>query len=86
MDDVVMETLISDLRAMSDQMELDLTGAVITAESSLADLGVDSLNLIDFLASLEKKYRVRIPDDMLAVIETPGDILAALTEVPGGPR
>jgi acyl carrier protein len=84
MDVIGINDLISDLHAMADQLEVDPTDVVIMAESSmLSDLGMDSLNLIDFLAFLERKYHVKVGDDLLAEIETLGDILVALNQVAG---
>jgi minimal PKS acyl carrier protein len=84
MDGLQLTDLIADLHAMSDQLELDLGKAELSGTAPLADLGIDSMTLIDFLAAMERKYGVRVPDDELAAIETLGDVLTAL--LPGDSR
>ncbi len=38
----------------------------VTAESSLTDLGLDSLDIINILFTLEEKTGVKIPDEAIA--------------------
>lgn len=82
MSGIGIDDLISDLHGMADQLDIDMTGAVITEASSIqSDLGMDSLNLMDFLIFLERKYQVKIGDDQLGSVETLGDMLDVLNNV-----
>ncbi|MGI9316971.1 MAG: AMP-binding protein [bacterium] len=46
-----------------------------TLESSLQrDLGFDSLGLSELVMRTEKEFKVRLPDDLLGNLETPGDL------------
>jgi acyl carrier protein len=46
---------------------------VVHSLSSFADLGVDSLNIVELVMELEMEFDVTIPDDEAEKIRTPGD-------------
>lgn len=74
--------IVDDLRELSEQLDVDFSDTSMTAASSLEnDLGMDSLNLIDFLVFLEKKYSVKISDEKLTDVETISDIVSVLNEL-----
>lgn len=51
----------------------------ITLESTMAgDLSLDSLELMEILATVEDRLGVRVPDAMLPELRTVGDVAAAL--------
>ncbi len=82
MSSIGIDDLISDLHSMADQLDIDMTGAIITGSTSIqSDLGMDSLNLVDFLVFLERKYQVKVGDDQLTAVETLGDMLDLLNNV-----
>jgi len=63
-----------------------------TLESELdRDLGFDSLGRVELLVRIEKQFGVALPEQLLATIETPGDLLRALSSAgaarptPAGP-
>jgi acyl carrier protein len=77
--------ILADLRELADQLDLELPEAGLTEAASLEnDLGMDSLNLMDFLVFLEKKYQVQISDDRLGDVETIADIVHVLNEISAG--
>lgn len=41
-----------------------------SADMPIADLGLDSLNLLEIIGEMEKEFRIRIPDDELVGIAT----------------
>lgn len=41
-----------------------------SADTPIADLGLDSLNLLEIIGEMEKEFRIRIPDDQLVGIST----------------
>ena len=54
---------------LADQLGVDVNK--ITAETNVvADLGADSLDLVEVLMSLEDEFNVSIPDDAIAEIKT----------------
>jgi acyl carrier protein len=55
-------------------------GGMLTEDSDLRDLGLDSLSAVDLLSSLEKSYGVRFTDDMLNMsnFTTPGRLWRTL--------
>ncbi len=55
-------------------------GAVVVEESSrlVADLGVDSLGVMEIVAELEDKFGLVIPDEALREVDTIGDVVKAV--------
>ena len=58
-------------------------GAPLDAADNLSDYGLDSLGIVDLLASLESSYQVRFTDDALSMrtFATPGTLWEALTRL-----
>jgi acyl carrier protein len=53
------------------------TGAGIAESSHLvADLGIDSLGVMEILAEVEDRFSLKIPDSALRQVETVGDVTA----------
>jgi acyl carrier protein len=50
----------------------------ITPESSLEDLGLDSLDTITVVFELEDKFGISIPDDEVRSIRTVGDVIEGI--------
>ena len=48
----------------------------ITMDSNLKELGLDSLDLVEILMSLEEEFSVSIPDEAIPNIKTVGDLVA----------
>jgi acyl carrier protein len=44
----------------------------------VADLGIDSLGVMEVVADLEDKFGMRIPDDSLRDVETVADVARAI--------
>jgi acyl carrier protein len=55
----------------------------ITSESSLRDLGLDSMRAIELLFAIEDMYRVSVPDELLtdATFETAGSLWRAVASL-----
>ncbi len=54
-------------------------GAEVTDTSHLvADLGVDSLGVMELVADLEDKFKLHIPDEALREVNTVADIASAI--------
>ncbi|NUP11980.1 MAG: acyl carrier protein [Polyangiaceae bacterium] len=45
----------------------------------VADLGIDSLGVMEVVADLEDKFKLHIPDDALREVDTVGDVAKAIT-------
>jgi acyl carrier protein len=48
------------------------------ASHLVADLGIDSLGVMEVVADLEDKFKLHIPDDALREVNTVGDVCAAI--------
>ncbi len=54
-------------------------GAAITGTSHLvADLGIDSLGVMEIVADIEDTFKLSIPDEALREVETVADVAAAI--------
>ena len=53
----------------------------ITMETSLRDLGIDSLRAITILYELEERFDIEIPNQVIEQISTVGDIVKYLDQV-----
>lgn len=54
-------------------------GTDIKASSHLvADLGIDSLGVMEVIADIEDKFQLSIPDESLQGLETIGDVVASI--------
>lgn len=49
--------------------------AAVQEEGVIAELGIDSLELLEVIGTLERELDVRIPDDQLVGIQTVGQLL-----------
>ena len=45
----------------------------------VADLGIDSLGVMEVIADLEDKFKLHIPDEALREVETVSDVAKAIT-------
>ncbi|MEU7799835.1 acyl carrier protein [Micromonospora arborensis] len=61
------------LAAAGESEGVDLDGDI--ADVSFADLGYDSLAILETGSRIEKKYGISLEDDDVASAETPGDLL-----------
>ena len=65
MPEVIMENLEKELRKIIAEIT-EIEPEKITMEASFVeDLGMDSMMALEILASIEKKYKIRIPEDKL---------------------
>ena len=71
------EKVRSELYGLLGQHVLE--GASIEDKSHLvADLGIDSLGVMETVADIEDKFGLHIPDDALRSVETVGDVTRAI--------
>lgn len=53
----------------------------ITMETSLSDLGIDSLRAITILYELEERFDIEIPNELIEKIRTVGDIVQHIDQL-----
>ncbi len=57
----------------SEIAEKDLS--FVQEESSIADLGIDSLAMLELVGTMERELRIRVPDEQLVGLETVRQLL-----------
>ena len=57
----------------SEIAEKDLS--FVQEESSIADLGIDSLAMLELVGTMERELRIRVPDELLVGLETVSQLL-----------
>ena len=50
----------------------------IAESTAIAELGIDSLGMLEIIGSLERELRIQIPDESLAGVVTVKDLLNAV--------
>ena len=55
--------------------QLELDPSEITPDSTFESLGIDSLDVVDLVMSLEEEFDTEIPDEEVENIKTVGDIV-----------
>lgn len=54
---------------------LDIDEEDVDLEKSISDLDIDSIDMLDFIMTIEEEYNIEFSDDELDKIEKLGDIL-----------
>ena len=60
------------IKLASENLEIDF--ADMNMNTSLGDLDIDSIDMLDFIMLIEDKYDIEFAEDELDEIETLGDI------------
>lgn len=55
----------------------------LNKNSEFKNIGIDSLDLMDMVVTLEDQLSIHIPDDKLLEIKTIGDLLKIIEELKG---
>ena len=63
-------------RTATEVAEKDFHG--VAESTAIAELGIDSLGMLEIIGSLERELRIQIPDESLAGIQTVKDLLNAV--------
>jgi acyl carrier protein len=62
------ETLENDLKKLIAEIVEVEPGKITPEANFIEDLGMDSMMALEILASIEKKYKLRIPEENLTMI------------------
>jgi acyl carrier protein len=73
------ETVRSELVALLTQ-HADEGVAIADTSHLVADLGIDSLGVMEIIAEVEDKFGLHIPDEALHELETVGDVSSAIVK------
>jgi len=63
------------------QKEKDIPQEKLTPETLLADAGLDSLDALNVLFTIEEDFHISIPDDKARGIKTFGDMVTVVQEL-----
>jgi acyl carrier protein len=50
----------------------------LKGETVIADLGIDSLAMLEIVGAMEREFKVQIPDDQLVGLQTVNDLVGLL--------
>jgi acyl carrier protein len=64
------------IQAASEELNIELGD--ITPDTSLEDLGMDSMDRLELVTMLEERLGVRVPDEIMEGIKTLGDLVRSL--------
>lgn len=70
------ELLQAFQRTAAEVAEKDFGNVAET--TSISELGIDSLGMLEIIGSLERELKIQIPDESLSGIETVKDLLNAV--------
>ena len=59
---------------------VEIPEEVIKDNSTFEELGADSLMALEIVASIEKKYRIQVPEEELQRVKSFGDTIALVRE------
>ncbi len=68
----IVATLVKELRGRASPIPVTLTSSLER------DLGISSLERVELLLRLERRFGVRLPEETVAAAETPAELVAAL--------
>lgn len=81
-EDVDRNELIEKFRAMASEIaEQDLSK--VGEDDVIADLGMDSLSMLELVGSLEREYDIRIPEEELVSVETVRQLIDLVEQARG---
>jgi acyl carrier protein len=60
------------------RQEKEIAEESLTAETLLADAGIDSLDSLTILFAIEEQFKISIPDDRARAMKTFGDMIDAV--------
>ncbi len=70
------ELLVLFRKIATEVVEKDF--AAVVEGTNIAELGIDSLGMLEIIGSLERELKIHIPDESLAGIQTVKDLLEAV--------
>ncbi len=74
-----MESMDRIKKIIVDRLGVD--ESKITENSSfIADLGADSLDIVDLIMAFEEEFNIEIPDEIAEKIKTVGDVIKYLNK------
>ena len=75
----VLDVLRTELRKVKDTLPTDVAGDALL----MTDLGLDSLDVVEFVARVEEHYRVTVPDEDWQQLSTLDRIAEYVIAFPG---
>ncbi|BCJ77770.1 actinorhodin polyketide synthase acyl carrier protein [Catellatospora sp. IY07-71] len=72
--------ILRDVAGADERVDLD--GDI--AATSFADLGYDSLALLEATARLQRDLSIRLPDDAVLAVSTPGQLIDLVSSTRAG--
>ena len=61
-------------------VQFETDGGNISLDTTLDELGADSLDLIDLISDIENEYEIEIPNEVVSKIKNVGELVAVIEE------
>lgn len=75
MAEISADEVLEAVRAEAKEIAPDVSVGAVAADAHIADIGIDSLQMLQLVARLEDRLRVRLPDYELVGIDTVADLV-----------
>lgn len=75
------ELLAMFRKIASEVVEKDF--AAVSEGTNIAELGIDSLGMLEIIGSMERELKIQIPDEMLSGVSTIQDLLEVVERCQG---
>jgi acyl carrier protein len=76
------EQMVEAFRSMASEIaEMDFSH--VEEDDVIADLGMDSLSMLELVGTMEREYEVRIPEEQLVSVETVRQLLDVVQQARG---
>ncbi|GAA4663887.1 MULTISPECIES: acyl carrier protein [Amycolatopsis] len=75
------QRVLDEIRTEAKAVVPGLDASGLSAETHIADAGIDSVQMLELVARLEERFDVTLPDYELSGIQTIGDLIRLVVRV-----
>ncbi|MFD2415482.1 phosphopantetheine-binding protein [Amycolatopsis pigmentata] len=72
------EEILAGIRAEARELAPHVDPAVLRRDAHIAEVGIDSVQMLELVARVENRFGVTLPDYDLAAIESVGDLIGII--------
>lgn len=72
------EEILAGIRAEARELAPQVDPALLRHDARIAEVGIDSVQMLELVARVENRFGVTLPDYDLAAIESIGDLIGII--------